>query len=154
MAWKSAVPFFQVVVYSQPLNSSVWESIRSNYQVFLKDQIGNRIVTNLLEEGVLRLQIRSYEPYASPNELISVIRRAVKKHKMGATGRSSILGGVRTWCVYLLTQECKLSNRDAIRLWNKELGESCGFTYTMVDSANDPQEFSFTSPGEVQFSQD
>ena len=111
-------------------------------------------VAQVLKDGVQRLQIRSYVPYADPDELIRIIKRAVDKHKMGVTGTSSVFGGVRTWCVHLLTEECKLSNRDAIKLWNEELGESCGYTYTMEDSTNYQQEFRVTSPGEPQFSKE
>ncbi len=173
------IPFFEVVIYDGPVTSDELRTIERLYNDFLKyeyqkldqeeprdtrvdspeeilvetkGQIGAHVVGKVINEGVARLQIRSYAPYATPNELVNIIKRAMKANQVGASANA--LGAIRTWTAYLLTKECNFSNREAIRLWNERLGESSNYTYAMADLGENQHGVSVTSSGEIQFSRE
>ena len=54
--------------------------------------------------------------------------------------------------MYLLNEHCRLSNRQAIRLWNKELGTSRGLAYTMEEAEADLQGANVSQSGEANYS--
>ena len=77
------------------------------------------IVAKVVADGSPRLQISSYPPFASPSAFRSVIEAALETHKLQFPGSTSVLPRIRTWTTHLINQNCNLTNRAAIRLWNE-----------------------------------
>ncbi len=166
-------PFCCVKIYCNVIAPEGWDFIKSTYEDlflgttvrFLQDQgavdgsgwseeIGTNLEAELIHGHVPLLQVRSYPPFASALELENLTRRALGQYRSMLPGKSAGLQAIRAWAVYLLNEGCGLSNRQAIRLWNENLGAEHSIVYTMSEMETELQGSSVSQAGEAHFSKD
>ena len=163
-------PPFRLEVYALPFGERERRFIKVVYENFrelmfweprfgprLEDRrTGANVVANFRSDGPFRLEIISNTPYASPAVFVQIAKEATEEYRSKLPGKSNRSGipTLREWVVYLLTEQCDLSNRDAIKQWNSMMGNHLKQTYTMDDTDSKLRGHSVGSPGEAQFSGD
>ena len=160
---ESDPPLFKIVIYRSSLSPEDETFIDGIYRIFLGKlsdvQAGAQIIPRVFEETIPSLEFSVCPPYfASPKVLIEVIKEALAKCKsiLPPARKTSFDPTVRVWTVYLLTQKCGLTNRQAIFMWNDRLGNKYNHPYTIEEGTpTGPRGGkSSTSIGESQFSRD
>ena len=161
---------FQLDVYALPFGERERTWVKEVYEIFREWmysdhpfspkapdlRMGANVVANFHSEGPIRLEILSFEPYASPGVFVQFVKEAAREYRSKLPGKKNLsaIPTIREWVVYLLTVDCKFSNRDAINEWNTRLGERLEHTYTMNDTEAGLRGQGVGSPGEPQFSGD
>ena len=167
------VPVCNLNISSNKITPDGWGFIKSNYEdLFLgtivktmldngivessdwKDQIGANLTADFLTEPFPLIKIRVYPPFASAQELEALTRRALARHQSSLPGQASALPAIRAWSVYLLNENCGLSNREAISLWNQKLGRSHQAAYTMDEREDGVKGSGVSQPGEADYSKE
>ena len=154
---------FRVEIYALPFGSGerdwvewLYEDFRSWATRFAENrgsdimglenwQAGANVRVELRQDPP-HLEVIASPPLVSPKIFIRIIQDAIASHKTDIPGSTSTDTVIREWTVYLLSTHGGLKNREAIRRWNKELGDPRNLAYNMSDKV--------TNTGEQQFSRD
>ena len=152
---------FRVHIYALPFHSSERNWVESLYEDFrswvrgFSEKHGPELMgmenwragANVqidIKMDPLHIDVISSPPLVSPRILISLIQEAIALHKTEISGSTSTDTVIREWAVYLLSTLCGLKNREAIRHWNKELGDSRNLAYNMPDEVTNTGEQLFS----------
>ncbi|MFQ6026810.1 MAG: hypothetical protein ACE5Q6_04760 [Dehalococcoidia bacterium] len=171
MNTEEPTPYFRIGIYGGPLNKMVRDFIMSQYQTvflqkFLRDiqkevspakfelwtQPGSTVRARFVELGLPCLEILSLPPFASATALLQTAKNAFHEYNSKLPGSKSVKPAIRVWAAYLLAEKCGLTNIEAIRIWNDQLGDEHRIPYTLDASSLGMRGERVTTSGESHFS--